>query len=248
MTKSKNLKARVTQAVRQFWQTRVNQDQRQGGRSGQRDAGNRTAATGGKQLDGFRDLICDLLIEAGLPESAVFSNSRQDVTLPGYFRPTKQWDVVVVVVANDCLLASVENKALCGPSFGNNYNNRVEEALGSSTDLWTAYREGAFAQSPRPFLGYLLLVEDAEGSQRPVRVQESHFRVFDEFRGSSYAQRCEECLRRLIRERCYDGACLILSNRTAGLAGEFREPASDLTFERFARLICNHTVANFRSL
>jgi hypothetical protein len=33
------------------------------------------------------------------------------------------------------LVAAFELKALGGPSFGNNYNNRVEEALGSAVDL-----------------------------------------------------------------------------------------------------------------
>jgi hypothetical protein len=32
-------------------------------------------------------------------------------------------------------VAAFELKALGAPSFGNNYNNRVEEALGSAVDL-----------------------------------------------------------------------------------------------------------------
>jgi len=38
-------------------------------------------------------------------------------------------------------------------SFGNNYNNRTEEALGSAVDLWAAYREGAFKPSRGPWFG-----------------------------------------------------------------------------------------------
>ena len=59
-----------------------------------------------------------------------------------------------------------------------------------------------------------------------------------EFRAASYAQRSEQSLRRLIRERCYDAACLILSESTAGARGVHREPAFDLTFARFARSMC----------
>ena len=146
------------------------------------------------------------------------------------------------------LLASVECKALCGPSFGNNYNNRVEEAIGSATDIWTAFREGAFDMSPRPFLGYVLLLEDAEGSRQPVRVHEKHFPVFEGFRGASYARRCEESLRRFVRQRDYDSATLILSDRTNGARGKYQEPAVDLTFERFATLMCNHVVAAYRAI
>lgn len=246
MKQRKAWQARVAQAVQYFWKTRARQDRQQGQQSGRRDYGQRKAATGGKQLDGFRDLLGELLVEAGLPESVIFRHGRQDVTLPGFFRPTKLWDLVVV--ANGHLLASIENKALCGPSFGNNFNNRVEEALGSSTDFWTAFREGAFDKSPRPFLAYLLLLEEGPGSTQPVGVVEKHFGVFAEFREASYARRCEECLRRLVRECCYDAACLLLSSEESGLTGDFREPAADLTFERFSRLLCNHTVANFRSM
>jgi hypothetical protein len=45
----------------------------------------------------------------------------------------------------------MEFKSQIGPSFGNNFNNRTEEALGSATDIWAAYREGAFKPSSRPF-------------------------------------------------------------------------------------------------
>jgi len=37
----------------------------------------------------------------------------------------------------------------------NNFNNRVEEALGSATAIWTAYREGTFKPSQRPWIGWL---------------------------------------------------------------------------------------------
>src|SRR3954453_10608895 len=49
----------------------------------------------------------------------------------------------------------------------NNYTNRTEEAIGSATDLWTAYREGAFKPSPRPWVGYLMLLEEASQSTQP---------------------------------------------------------------------------------
>lgn len=83
---------------------------------------------------------------------------RGGTTLPGYFRPTKDWDVVAVAQEN--LLATIEVKSHAGPSYGNNFNNRIEEALGSATDFWSAYRRGVFRLSSRPFLGYLMLLEE----------------------------------------------------------------------------------------
>jgi hypothetical protein len=46
------------------------------------------------------------------------------------------------------------------PFFGNNFNSRSEEAIGSATDIWVAYREGRFGKKPAPFLGYFFLLED----------------------------------------------------------------------------------------
>jgi len=178
------LEKRVAKAVRHFWQTRLKQGQRQGRDTGHRDTGNRTASTGGKQLDEFAALVEALLVDSGVPSECVYRTGRADVTLPGFFRPTKQWDVVVA--ANGCLLAAIEFKALCGPSFGNNYNNRIEEAVGSSTDIWTAYREGMFDPSLQPFLGYVLLLEEAAGSTAGVSVCERHFSVAPAFVDTSY--------------------------------------------------------------
>jgi len=144
-----DLDARVAEAIRYFWITRTKQSENQGSKTGQRDAGHRSAVTGGKHLDGFVELCRDLLVEAGLPEAGVYWNKRME--LPGFFRAEKNWDLLAVVDGH--LLAVIEFKAQVGPSFGNNFNNRTEEALGNATDLWAAYREGAFKPSQRPWLG-----------------------------------------------------------------------------------------------
>jgi hypothetical protein len=70
----------------------------------------------GKHLDGFIDLLADVLADCGLPAAAIHS---QATTLPGWFRPSKNWDLVVVDRGD--LLASMEFKAHVGPSFGNNF-------------------------------------------------------------------------------------------------------------------------------
>ena len=48
---------------------------------------------------------------------------------------------------------AVEFKSQVGPSFGNNFNNRTEEAIGNAEDIWTAYREGRFGRHRAPLLG-----------------------------------------------------------------------------------------------
>jgi hypothetical protein len=238
-----DLDRRLRKAVRFFWTTRTIQADRQGAKSGQRDYGERTSVTAGAHLNGFIDLIKELLVESGLPESTVHCRKRADV--PGYFRPEKSWDLVAV--AEGHLLAVIECKSQVGPSFGNNYNNRTEESLGSAIDLWAAFREGAYAPSQRPWLGYFMLLEHAPESVRPVSVTESHFRVFEEFRGASYAKRYEILLTKLLRERLYDGACLLLSSQASGTKGTYSEPSQELAFASFASSLMAHAIGFVKS-
>ena len=235
----KNLEERVSEAIKLFWLTRDKQGREQGGKSGRKDAGLRAAVTGGKHLDGFTQICRDLFIEAGLPEAHIFWQDRKE--LPGFYRAEKSWDLVVV--ADGSLLAVIEFKAQVGPSFGNNFNNRTEEALGNATDLWAAYREGAFRPSARPWLGYVFILEDCERSRSPVSVREPHFKVFPVFQNASYARRYEILLTKLLRERLYDGASLLLTSHAGGISGEFSSPSEELGFRTFAAGLSAHAIA-----
>ncbi len=232
------LSKQVAQAVKHFWTTRLNQDKNQGSATGIKDAGSRGAVTGGAQLDGFVHLLATILGDAGLPDHTIFTKK---TALPGYFRPTKNWDLVAVVDGE--LLASIEFKSHIGPSFGNNFNNRVEEALGSATDVLTAYREGVFKPSQKPWLGWLMLLEDTRKSQTPVGVSEPHFEILEEFRGASYTKRYELFCERLVRERLYDATCLLLSDRDDGLNGVYSEPNQEIHFKKFATSLSAHAIS-----
>jgi len=232
------LKRRVAKAVAHFWRTRARQADSQR-RRGVSDQGTRSAVTGGAQMDGLVELIGSLISNAGIPDASIHRSRLLE--LPGFFRPTKEWDIVVV--ADGRLLAAVEAKSQVGPSFGNNFNNRTEEALGSAVDIWTAFREGAFQQSCRPWLGYVFLLESCTGSQSPVKVKEPHFKVLPEFPGSSYARRYELFCRKLVRERHYDAAAFLTSDRESGKKGIYLEPASDLAFTPFAVSLTAHAMA-----
>lgn len=221
-------------AIKRFWQTRGFQLEAQGQDSGLRDAGNRGAVTGGKHADGFVDLIASIVKDAELPdiELLIHTSVKQHRTLPGYFRPCKEWDVVVLSGKN--LIAVVEVKSQVG-SFGNNFNNRVEEALGNATDFWMAYKQGGFKPSVRPWLGYLFMLEDAPGSLRPTkRIELMPFAVEEAFQGLSYAKRYEVACQRMVREMLYDAACFFMSNADEGLKGKFRQPNAELSIKNFA--------------
>ena len=185
--------------------------------------------TGGAQMDGFVRIVRDLIYEGGLPLGTIHHGRR--VEIPGWYRSEKKWDLLVIV--EGMLVAAIEFKSQIGPSFGNNFNNRTEEAIGSASDLWAAYREGAFKPSARPWLGYLMMLEDCPASTSPVRCREPFFRVFPEFAGSSYKQRYEILLTKLVRERLYDAACFILSDSKSGPQGVYQEPSPELSFQNF---------------
>jgi hypothetical protein len=234
-----DLGQRVTAAVRHFWDMRLAQARKQQ-RTGSTDQGARSAVTGGAQMDGFIDLFARLIHDAGMPKNCIFRDARLE--LPGFYRPTKEWDLLVV--RDGQLVCVLEAKSQVGPSFGNNFNNRTEEAIGSAVDLWTAYREQAFNSDIKPWLGYLFLLEDCPRSQSPVSVKEPHFKVFPEFRTASYAKRYELLCRKLVRENLYNMAAFLLSEAKTGARGAYTEPAPDLAFSALVRSLVAHVTVH----
>lgn len=234
--------ARIGDAVEAFW------SERSGARIERSQGGGRDAVVGGKNMDGFAQLVRDVVQHCGMPRECVQSGMR-DVVLPGFFRATKNWDVLVIHQRR--LLAVFEFKSQVG-SFGNNLNNRSEEVIGSAADLWVAHHHHAFSDGPHrprrsgiaeanstnasyrsievdtdpallnpslrsdprpPFLGWLMLLEDCEDSCAPVKVQEPHYRVFDEFRNATYAERYQILCERLVERQLYAAAALELTPR-----------------------------------
>ena len=218
---------RIRDAVRRFWRAR--QVPGAGKQGGTRDA-----VIGGKTLDGFCELVRVVTVHCGLPADAVHTR-RGGGTLPGYYRATKTWDALVI--DRQRLVAAFEFKSQVG-SFGNNFNNRSEEVIGSAADLWVAHRQGAFSRRPNgvgggsavtadprpPFLGWMMLLEDCPASLAPVGVDAPHYPALPEFNGASYALRYQLLAERLVKEQLYGGAALMLSSPEGGAQrGEFRE-------------------------
>ncbi len=243
MSLGPQLSKRVRDAVRHFWLTREKQAGKQGLLSGTKDAGARSAVTGGAQMNGFVELVREVLCENGLERTHVHSETHLE--LPGWYRPEKKWDLLFV--SDGKLIAGIEFKSQVGPSFGNNYNNRTEEAIGSASDVWAAYREGAFKPSAKPWLGYLMLLEETLGSTTPVRAREPHFKVFPEFQAASYAKRYEILLTKMVRERLYDSACFLTSDAVNGKKGRYKEPTAELSFENFISSLLAKAIAIAKS-
>ena len=138
------------------------------------------------------------------------------------------------------LIAAIELKSQVGPSFGNNFNNRTEEAIGTAHDFFVAYREGALGSQPPPFVGWFMLVEDAPASRSPVRDKSPNFKVFPEFEGASYLRRYDILCQRMVKEKLYSAASVIASPRTAGNTGEFAEMSELAGLGNFVRSFAAH--------
>src|SRR5579859_5806148 len=231
-----DLDQRFQQAVQAFWEARDRQQRKQI-EAGKIDAGTRGAVTGGTQMGALETLLTDILVAAGLSRENI--RARIALELPGYYRPEKKWDLLVV--ADGQLLLAVEFKSQVGPSFGNNFNNRTEEAIGNAEDIWTAYREGRFGKWPPPLLGYLFLLEDCPEVHKPVSNAEPYFEVDPVLRSSSYARRYEVMCERLLLERKYTAASLILA--TDEIPTKVSFPSRALSFSAFAAAVDAHARA-----
>ncbi|MFI3287442.1 MAG: PaeR7I family type II restriction endonuclease [Rikenellaceae bacterium] len=211
-------------AIKAFWDIRSAQKSSQN-KSLTKTEGNRGAVTGGKQLDGFISLIETLCLDAGIPKDWIYTKNNH---IPGYFRATKDWDLLIISPKKQ-LIAAIELKSQVG-SFGNNFNNRSEEAIGSACDFWTAFRENVYPNFPAPWLGYLIIVEKSEKSTSTVRVSKPHFDVMPEFEKTTYLDRYAILCRRLITERLYTSCATVWTSRENYSWGDITSELSITSF------------------
>ena len=230
---------KAREAVRIFWGNRRLARERQA-ESGAADRGGRAGVTAGKNMDGFAALAADIVTANGLALGDL-QLRRKVLTLPGFYRPTKLWDLLVV--RDGELVAAMEFKSQVGPSFGNNFNNRTEEAVGTGHDLHVAIREGALGDQPRPFVGWLMLIEDAPASRSPVANAAPHFPVLPEFEEASYVERYHLLCKKLMQEGLYDAAALLTTARDAAETGEYGEADRMTGLETFVTQFAAHVAA-----
>lgn len=217
----------IANAVAYFWDTRKSQQDKQKGKNSS-DQGNRGAVTGGKQMNGFLELLEKVCIDNDIPESCIYTKGNH---LPGYFRPSKDWDFILISPKKN-LIAAIELKSQVG-SFGNNFNNRTEEALGSAVDLWTAYKWEVYDRQMPPWVGYMVLLEKDIGSTNPVSVHEPYFKVRDEFKKTSYIERYDLFCSKLMMERHYSSACIIWSKSDYSYGNQSEETSITSFLESF---------------
>jgi hypothetical protein len=218
-------------AITAFWQGRTLQTQKQI-ESGNSDAGTRGAVTGGKHLDAIGQLIAQQFDSLAELNSEVKIHGQ--ATLPGYYRRSKSWDIVVTY--RNILVAAIECKSQVG-SVGNNFNNRSEEAIGSATDLRRAFKHLLLDTKVAPWLGYVFVFERSKATLRPVRDKApALFGADPDFEDSSYAARYQLLCQRLVRDGVYDAACFVSTLKNEGICDE---PVPELSTESFTNAIAD---------
>lgn len=208
----------VGKAVKSFWQIKKRQLRNSN------DSSNRGAVVAGKQLDGFLMLLRSACLDAGVPDSCIYDKHNY---VPGFFRSSKDWDFMIIS-PDGKLIALIELKSQVG-SYGNNLNNRTEEALGSATDLWTAYRERQFPTCGTPWVGYLMLIGRDQKSTNPVKNYTDHFPVREEFEDATYIDRYRILCEKLMSERLYTSSCLIWTESETS----YGDVSYELSLQRF---------------
>jgi hypothetical protein len=202
---------RLRKAVAHYWRTLAAQSGKQ--KAGM-DHGRRSAVTGGKQMDGFCELVDWVLRENGLEEASIYV--RSDRELPGFFRPTKEWDMLVVHEGRT--VAAIEFTSQRVPPLAGDTNARIEETIGMASDVWTAYGQGAYhPPRKRPWLGWVMLVEDRTDS-------------------GCYSRRYEQILRKFTHERLFDSTALLASSGKGHAQDALIQPVEDLSMKR---LLCS---------
>lgn len=155
----------------------------------------------------FLDLIATDLAREGWSDVAVKKKGgKKRITIGGHFRPAKEWDIVCWDGDEPRIAIELKTQA---DSYGNNENNRYEEALGNALDVRARY--GA-----RIGLGFVFVICDEEKSRRVTRP-----RVPDPdpvFEGSSHVTRRTIFARRVVdyklrQASLYDGAAVLVIRR-----------------------------------
>lgn len=218
-------------AVRRYWTVRAEQAKKQAD-AGKLDAGTRGEVTGGAHLDAMAELVEQLFIDAGISSDKI--HRRGKLNLSGYYRPAKEWDLLVL--DGDRLIAAIEFKSQVGPSFGNNYNNRCEEAIGTATDLWAAYKAGLLGDT-KPWVAYMMFLQEAPGSTKDVKIPSLTPYTADPVFGvsPSYKNRYAILLDRLFKDDVYSAACFVTSS--ADPTAPIHEPVAELSFQNFAAAV-----------
>ncbi|WP_419838750.1 PaeR7I family type II restriction endonuclease [Candidatus Poriferisodalis sp.] len=227
-------------AIQDFWMIK-NDQQAAANLAGRSDGGTSGSVRAGKHMSPFELLIRQVVEDAGIEPDPAPSDT---LYLPGFYRETKSWDVVLQYQGH--ALAIVEAKSQ-GSSLANNFNNRVEEAIGQAADVWKSHERGLLISGLRPWVGYLMIVEETTKTTDPKhllggKAVPAGMKADPLFDGMSYAERYATAFKRLDQERMLDATCVAITSGPES----YEYPNKWLSFNGFAAQLwgrCQHVLA-----
>ncbi len=236
----------VHDALLAFWTDKDEQITRQR-ESGRLDAGMRGAATGGGHLNRIAEVIARECCDSGVDERLIWyrrtksggknpAGTDKRLTLPGFYRPSKSWDLVIYNTADEPV-AALEFKSQAG-SFGNNANNRVEEAIGNSVDLNDAIDAGVI-KTPI-WTGFAFVIEDCAQSHKTSAGREPSLLQSDPiFTHWTYMDRVRIACQRLVERGRYNSTWAVATRRPPEF--DWHELDSDVSgYAQFMRGLLEH--------
>jgi hypothetical protein len=228
----------ATDALAEFWERRASRMRLLSGPSGVWTAPKPGGATiGGRPTEALVGLVENELVRAGLDRATIRRD--EPIALPGAYNPApRKWDLVVV--EDEVPVAAIDFTAATGPSFANNFRNRVEQILGDAVNLGRPYEPEALTAF-KPCLALCFVLEDCEGSTSPVRNRRGHFGDDAGYpEGTSYKDRYGIFFERLIKDGRYNAICYLAS--TPSDEPSVSEPRDEMGFSRFAQSIADRVV------
>jgi len=214
--------ARIMASIRLWIDAKETQAQKSRD-SGRAQAGTRSEVTGGLHLRGINQLIVDEIRATGATDLELRFD-RQAV-LPGWYRPSKAWDLLVLQHGRPILV--VEYKSMAG-SVSNNLNNRADEVLGIAEDARQAEKHGILPANLRR--AYIYVIEVTPSVRRPVSTGRPVGDPDIIFHGASYLDRVAIMCERMRESGLYHLVWVVGVMRDP--LG-FAEPSAAVGWDRF---------------
>ncbi|RTL67436.1 MAG: hypothetical protein EKK42_13885 [Pseudonocardiaceae bacterium] len=178
--------------------------------------------------------VKQMFIDAGLNEAEVTVDS----VVPGYFRRSKNWDVVAMHKGR--LVGVVELKSQA-TSPGNNANNRIEEAIGSSVDMKTVQEMTADFGSLGVWSAWCMtFARDCETGNPIQAPAKSRVRVpltDPAFANMTYSTQYGKAIERFISQKVYDAGWMLTTWVEEDGTVAFDQPIPTATAETLATQI-----------
>ncbi|MGW3060777.1 protein kinase domain-containing protein [Streptomyces goshikiensis] len=204
----------VKEAARFYWAAR--ERRMQAATRGGTTANELSAVRASSKFDVLAQALSEAFVARGIDPSWIRIGRAAE--FPGsYGLGRSAWNLTIF--KDDIPLAAVTITSLGGPSYGNNFNNRIQEL--TSNAFAVRQHNGQGVERFRPYLGIFFLLEESLGANAPLRVPPR----------TSYKERLGETFAQFHSDGLYDGVAYMSVSK--GEDPSFEEPRPDMSVEGF---------------